>query len=242
MDAPQESKDEKHFELRRQYRESALKLSSTCDAYVGWATAQCLLDRIWDDQKVESGVPIGYGCQACGFILHPGYLGTTLRLARGKKKSEVNRTHRRREQRRKRKAAIAKEKQKKASNAPKSIDPLPKTGTNLVILKDDSSVVFDRHHLVITCGRCKSSVRCKGLKRETPNSKSLSAAVTVRNEIQKKEAAPTLTPTSDFVALPPVASKPTNPLIQADQQRKKKKKKKAPPKSNLMNFLNSLND
>lgn len=240
MDEPQDSKDEKHFELRRQYRESALKLSSACDESVGWSTTQCLLDRFWDDHSVESGQPIVFGCQVCGFILHPGYLGTTLRLARNKKNSEVNRTHRRREQRRLRKAAVAKEKLKKVPNAYRSADALPKTGTRLVILTDDSSAVFDRHHLVITCGRCRSSVRCKGLKRETTSSKSLSGTANSRNLVQKKEAVSTLKPNSDFVKLPPVASKPMNLLKQMDQQ--KKKKKKAPPKSNLMNFLNSLND
>lgn len=242
MDESQDSKDEKHFELRRQYRESALKLSSACDEFVGWVTTQCLLDRIWDDHLVESGQPVMFGCQLCGFVLHPGYLGTTLRLARNKNNSKVNRTHRRREQRRLRKAAVSKEKLKKVSNAHKSVDALPKTGTQLVILTDDSSVVFDRHYLVITCGRCRSSVRCKGLKRETPNPKSLSAAANSRNLVQKKESASTLKPNSDIVTLPPVASKPTNLLKQMDQQRKNKKKKKAPTKSNLMNFLNSLND
>ena len=241
MDAPQERQDERHLELRRQYRESALKLSSMCDASVGLATAQCMLDRMWDNHTAEPRQPIMYGCKACGFILHPGYLGTTIRLA-SSKKSEVNRTHRRRDQRLKRKVAIAKQKQKKGSNVPKSIDSLPKTGTKLVVLKDDASVVFDRHHLVITCGRCRSSVRCKGLKRDPPSSKGLSATGTSRDAVQKEEAAPTMTPNSDFVALPPDASKLTHLLIQTDQQRKKKQKKKVPPKSNLMNFLNSLND
>lgn len=243
MDSPEERKDENHFELRRQYRESALTLSSACDSSVGWAASQSLLDTFWDDQEVLSGQPISqptlYACQRCGFVLHPGFLGTTVRVRN--KKSEVNRSRRRREQRRKRKAAIAKQKQKRDSNIPRSIASLQKGGTTLVIMEDDPFVVCDRHHLVITCGRCRFSVRCKGLKREVLKSKSFSTTGSASTSAQMKETAPELKSASEFVALPPVSTKLANPVMPTGQ-RKKKKKQKTPPKSNLMNFLNSLND
>jgi len=238
MDAPEETRDKQYQELRRKFRDTALHLSSACDSSVGWETAQRILEHIWDVPNTESGQPILYACQACGFVLHPGFLGTTLRLARSKR-SDVSRTRRRREQRRKRKESIAKQKQKKDSSAQKNIDSLPKIDNKVVILEDDPCVVFDRHHLVITCGRCRSSVRCKGLKREASNSRSLPAIETSWNFAQKKQTATPINPTSDFVKLPPFAEKPANTLIQTDQR---KKKKKAPPKSNLLNFLNSLND
>ena len=238
MDAPEESKDEQHFELKRKFRESALTLSSACDSSVGWVASQTLLGTFWNNQDVVSGQPTLYVCHACGSIIHPGFRGTTLRVARSKK-SEVTQTLRRREQRRKRKAAISK--QKRDSNVPRSVDSIRKEGTTLVMLEDDPCLI-DRHHLVITCGRCRSSVRCKGLKREESNSRGLSGTESPSNLAQRKEIASSLKSTSDFVALPPVPAEPANPLQVQTGKRKVKKKKTSPPKSNLMNFLNSLND
>lgn len=283
--------NEQYRELRRKFRDDALNLSSACDSLVGWEASQRLLGSIWDGDddepktKAADGAPpdraILYACQTCGFVLHPGFLGTTLRLAscrRNKKRGDavVSRTRRRREQRRKRRASVAKQKQKKDSNSQKNIDSLPQMGAKVLILEDDPRVAFDRHHLTITCGRCRCSVRCKGLKkderggvapsayRQYRNSSSgnngrpsaIAVEKTWRNSARREgkaeaRTAPVTGPTSDFVKLPSASSlfaenklgNDAPPIIQAADQRKKKKKKKAlPPKSNLMNFLNSLND
>eukprot|EP00980_Cylindrotheca_fusiformis_P017162 scaffold5281_cov127-Cylindrotheca_fusiformis.AAC.11 len=220
--------------LTRQYRESVLQLGTTCDERTSWQTSQFILDKLWkDNEKDDKNQTITYGCQSCGSLIHPGYIGTGLRVTRGKKHSR-SRTVRRREQRKRRKEALQEEKEAKSSNRRiDSQDDQPRT--KMLLLEDDRRSVLDRHHLLIKCGRCRLAVCCKGIRREALKAKTPSPS------IHTNEWKPENDVESDFVKLPSIST-PAPTLLEQNEGKKRKKKKKAPPKSNLMSFLNSLND
>jgi hypothetical protein len=245
MDGSSLSQDERSDPLSvltRQYRESVLRLTSTCDESVSWQTSQCFLDKLWEDnEKAHCQQAVIYGCQTCGSLIHPGYMSTGLHVTRGKKASQ-SRTLRRREQRKQRKEALAQQKQASDVNRRKDSQAL-KAGIKMLLLEDDRSVTRDRHHLVIKCGRCRSTVRCKGIKREAPEPKPPPQAMQANAQSKTEKDNKSWNPKdgeSDFVKLPA----PANPLLSLLQQkeRRKKKKEKPPPKTNLMSFLNTLND
>jgi hypothetical protein len=244
MDGSNLSQDERSGPLSvltHQYRESVLRLTSTCDESVSWQTSQYFLDKLWEDnEKSHCQQAVIYGCQTCGSLIHPGYMSTGLYVTRGKKASQ-SRTLRRREQRKQRKGALAQQKQASDANRRKDSQAV-KASFKMLLLEDDRSAVLDRHHLVIRCGRCRSTVRCKGVKREAPEAKpppeSMRANVQSKTEKDNKSWTPK-DGESDFVKLPALAN-PVPSLLH--QKERKKKKKQPPPKSNLMSFLNSLND
>jgi hypothetical protein len=115
-------------------------------------------------------------------------------------------------------------------------------------LLQGDSILLDRHHLVMRCGRCQAKVCLKGVKRESQTSKKAAIRQTKDNSQMrtktnpKKAQAAATAPTDsmDFVQLPPTAAPP--PPLYIPQGRKKKKKIKAPPPNKLLNFLSSLND
>lgn len=224
--------------LTRQYRESLLRLAATCDERISWQTSQHVLDKLWDDNENDhSDQTILYGCQSCGCLIHPGYMGTGLRVARGNKDSK-SRTVRRREQKKRRKEALVEQKQPSDSNRPK-VSPADHLRVKLLLLEDQHNAILDRHHLLIRCGRCRLAVRCKGLKREQSPAKSMQANMKSK---RKQDGMPSASKMeSNFVKLPAVLT-PAPTLLEQNHSKKKKKKKKEPPKSSLMSFLNSLND
>ena len=218
--------------LTRQYRESILRLALKYDGKVSWQSSQHILDQLWDDTEENLTQKI-YGCQTCGDILHPGFLGTTLRVCRGNKGKRVRtRSQRRREQRKIRKQAFD---QQKEANDPNKRSSLPQADDNnhpkFSLLEDEQSLTLDRNHLSIRCGRCQSKFRVKGIKKISEPVPALAKA-NVQSRVQHKrdDASISNKDTIDYVQLPSLAN--------IDKKKKKKKK----PASNLLSFLSSLND
>ena len=242
--------------LTRRYRSNVLQLASSSNSRVAWETAQHVLDELWKDNDTnEEGKTLIYGCQGCGYRIHPGWKGTSLRVNRTAKKP--SRSLLRRLQRKKKKLALLQKKQAKdqSHRQQKEQTPGPRQQDRLILIQDDPNVVVDRHHLVICCGRCQARVRLKGLKRQQPTTKRdlvrKNATVVVKSKTTLMKKAPphnsTFTNDSlDFVQLPPSSSSSSSkpaPRTLPQGGKQKKKKKQAPTKANkLMTFLSSLND
>jgi hypothetical protein len=204
---------------------------------------------------------IVFSCQECGYLLHPGWNGTTLRVQRARK-AAATRTMRRRQQRQTKQLALSQQKQAKNHITPlqrrkqqgSTIDQANKEEEEpprLQLLQGDASVLLDRHHLVMRCGRCQAKVCLKGVRRESQTSqkaairqtKDYSQMRTKTNPKKAQAAATAPADSMDFVQLPPtVAPPPPPPPLFIPQGRKKKKKGKAPPPNKLLHFLSSLND
>lgn len=223
--------------LTKRFRREALQLCQNSKTPEAWRTAQHLLDQCWvDEESLSSNSPhnnvvvsIAYSCPQCGAVVYPGWEGTSLRVAR-LSLAKAARTRRRRLQRKQRRAFLSQQKQARDTNTTKhasknessAITALERT---ILLLRDDPDLVFDRHHVVIQCGRCQAKVRLKGLKREVPPtkqniqrkqmSKGTRVGVNVKSDERKQPVGShcdTSDPSSvdgpvDFLELPPAAPK-----------------------------------
>jgi hypothetical protein len=168
--------------LTKRFRREALQLCQNSNTPEAWQTAQHLLDRCWiDDDENDSSLNASNGtvasvymCSECGATVHPGWEGTSLRVAR-LSLTKAARTRKRRLQRKQRRLLLSQQKQAKDDNRsnkypPKSAESSSAT-KRFLLLREDTELVFDRHHLVVQCGRCQAKIRLKGLKREVPPTK-----------------------------------------------------------------------
>ena len=244
--------------LTHEYRTKVLQLGSTSNTEVAWIASQHVLDELWKDtcrEGPQKTTPISdavaYGCQECGFVIHPGWNGTSLRVRRF---DTPSRSFRRRQQRKKKQDTFLREKKAKdfqydrskkqqQQQQASSDDPM----SQMVLLKGDTNLALDRHHLAISCGRCQAKVRLKGLKRQQEDSKIKRAALVQHQtkkaletkQSSKNQASGSTHSSSDFLQLPPASL----PEERRKKLKQKQKKKKAPSNnSKLMTFLSSLND
>jgi hypothetical protein len=233
----------------RSYHCKLLGLTSSSNTDVAWNCAQHVLDQMWTAGNEVSADECRtiYGCRACGHLLHPGWQGTSLRVARSE--PTKSKTLRRRQQRQRKKLAIFKLKDARDVNRPKNEKPKETSSTKearVVLLHDDPNLVLDRHHVAIRCGRCQSKVRLKGLKPDKPNRPSMDAHRKRKMEHSaptskhRYEEPPCIQEPNDFVRLPPASKQSTNSLLAPPGRKKKKKPEPKPNK--LLSFLNSLND
>ncbi len=265
-------------ELTQEYHQNVLRLAHEFSgSEIAWNVSQHVLDRLWENEvsspassapsnNSSSTAVIAHGCQVCGFQIHPGWKGTTLRVKRPNKVSSVSakKTLRRRELRKRKKAARAEAmKAKRSGRRSNDEDKVTAAGGTLCLLRDDSGIgPLDRNRLVLTCGRCGDKTLCKGLKRETQVQPKIMHSNPPRKpqaSISSKSAAldefqrlPTISkkpppqPSRGKIATQKLSSSKMTPLEQKLALSKKKKKKPKPSQSkkggNLMNFLSSLND
>lgn len=246
--------------LTTRFRWETLRLCQTSDTKESWEAEQHLLDRLWekDTKLAPSAARVLYACPACGVYVHPGLEGTSLRVARFAA-VKSRRTRRRRMQRKQRRVTESQKKQGKDTNKPRNEEG-NKTSFNqmsmeTVLLRDDDNILFDRHHLVVQCGRCHAKIRLKGLKRDSPPTKQTvqrnqSSYGAIKHQETQGASTTTKALPSDsaageheFLQLPTAAAKPGNRsksqsiAIQADERQwkslsmsignpaKKKKKK-----------------
>ena len=196
-------------ERTHEYHQAVLRLAHEFSGTnVAWDVSQHVLDRVWESESSErtskpsnrayssSGSAAAaaiahYSCQACGYQLHPGWKGTTLRVKRcnQKRSPAKKKTLKRRELRKRKKAALARERNN--ANVVRHKDHRRNNNNNLAsnnnynnspnnpettkgrlhLLRDEVDLgpsILDRNHLVLTCGRCGDRTRLKGLKRELP--------------------------------------------------------------------------
>lgn len=244
------------------YRLDVLQLCQDSHTKESWEVSQHFLDKCWvEGDGSSNSESVIYLCPECGAYLHPGWEGTSLRVARYTD-IHAHRTRQRRRQRNKRRMMTLQ--QKKAKELAKQ-GSSKSTAFVKVVLRDDPDLLFDRHHFRLRCGRCATIIRLQGLKRELPPTKqaiqqkqqSNKGDVRVTRHDQRSsdprslrlEASPT-TSDGDFLVLPPAPPKPqsknhphSNPSSWGLQNPKRgKKKEKVVGKSKLLNFLSSLND
>lgn len=186
-------------QLTDAYHQTILGLTESSNTKVAWDVSQHVLDRLWmssatsgsaeENERLSSANPATaaafhkctvHACQACGYRLHPGWRGTSLRVKRPNKPSSpsAKRTIRRREQRKQRKAARDKEMKAKDQNGrrrsslsssavAKTTGDVIETNQRMVVLRDDPSIGrLERSRLVLSCGRCQDNTYLKGLRRE----------------------------------------------------------------------------
>lgn len=244
----------------RKYRETALQILVAEQDEVSSQIAEHFLDKLWEEEDVSKGshTQTMYGCQACGYVLHPGYEGTSLRVKRVTAKKGSLSTLRRRQQRKHQKLAATNQRGSKDTNSlnrrTKNSDSESAESVRMVLLSEDPHLVLDRHHLEIKCGRCQHKTLIKGLARERPTTKQdvqkqQAVSWSTKQRIKKREAASMVQDdvkdSSDFLALPPAATSKNSkkPAPKSIPTFKKKKKKRGNQGNNkLMNFLSSLND
>mmetsp|Transcript_24706 Transcript_24706/g.54409 ORF Transcript_24706/g.54409 Transcript_24706/m.54409 type:complete len:293 (-) Transcript_24706:555-1433(-) len=227
------------------YHQRILRLAEEfSDAKVAWDVSQQVLDRIWNADgfakhntpSVADSTPIFYACQACGYRLHPGWMGTTIRVERPKQpaSASVKRTIRRREQRKRRSVAFAEEAKVTDPKGRRRFSPSTVTsnsgeargevsGPKLVLLRDDPVAGrLQRNRLVLTCGRCRHKIFLKGLRREpklpisnaAAGRKSLASASPADKSGVENLA-------EDFVALPRYRKQPPPRVAEAISKRTK---------------------
>lgn len=253
---PQQSDDVSR--IRDEYRQSVLDL---CHEYsstqIAWDVSQHFLDKIWNSSPEnndsngnrgssshkgatpatvfpESGgttATVAYACQSCGYRLHPGWNGTTLRVKRPNPppSPSAKRTLRRRELRKRKKAARAEEmkaKDHRNKRGRRATVSGPSSGSmaaegasprqKLVLLRDDPGIGrLERHRMVVTCGRCKDKTYLKGLRRgqqeqqqqqrlQTPKTKQETANARASQDL--RHGAGDLS--ENFERLPELAKKP----------------------------------
>jgi len=279
-------------EIRDEYRQSVLELCHEFPSTeLAWDVSQHVLDRMWNSpennttnefngniigakpsivspENNSSTTTTNYACQSCGYRLHPGWNGTTLRVKRPNPFSSpsAKRTFKRREHRKRKKAALAEEKKAKDHRHNKrelsrndSQDASPRQ--KLVLLRDDPSINrLEKHLLVVTCFRCKDKTNLKGLRREQQQQQPQRN----KRKYQPKPNQGTTTVPShgvvgdlseNFERLPGLAKKPppssnaaktSSRMSLLEQKMFRKKKKKGSTNNNqsgnLLNFLSSLND
>lgn len=268
--------------LTKQYRYDVLQLCQGSNTMESWATSQFLLDKCW----LESPTPstnneherIVHLCPQCGAWLHPGWQKSTLRVARVPTHHTTHQTRKRRVQRKKRRALLVQSKKAKefhTNKAPGSSNATSnqslESQVEQVLLREDSDLFLDRHHLVLRCGRCDAKIRIKGLKREVPPTKQMiqqnqvgKCGASVKRQDSRplvsappvpSDQMPNALGDTDFLQLPPVLSKAKTTTTTTLSKhtplhlRNPKKGKTKSPKgigsgkdSKLLNFLSSLND
>jgi hypothetical protein len=181
--------------LTDSYHQAILSLAeaSNTGTEISWQVTQHVLDRVWSttsssniDASSSATVTddaVIYACQGCGYLLHPGWKGTNLRVKRFNNGSS---SIRRRKQRKRRKIARAEEMKakdnrnncrrasfgntKKISNCADAATTTADLQQRLVLLRDDESCTTDRsivrNNLVLTCGRCRDKTHLKGLLQQ----------------------------------------------------------------------------
>jgi len=259
--------------LTQEYHETILRLVNDDDdneslysQRVARDVSQHALDQLWkissDDASTATkwGLPNNnhnqgnttttYACQACGYVLYPGWKGTTLRVQRPKPCSSLKsrRTIRRRLLRKRKQAALAQDRKAKdekrprrnssSSGKPNGDDTAAAATTkssSVVLLRDDPETnPLDRNRLVLTCGRCGDKTYLKGLKRNTATTAAMPRASKQTQEVVQGHrhrfatTSTTTTPKGDlseaFERLPSAARTSSN---------KRPFPRKPPPPANL---------
>jgi len=226
---------------------------------ISWHVTQHVLDHIWVSSATSStnanetssfanngqssatatDENIVYACQGCGYILHPGWKGTKLRVKRPNKDGK---TIRRREQRKRRRKSCAEETRAKdnfryqhrhtSSSGPNDGNAVVNTNSSnkstsykthhqrLVLLQDDERSLV-RNHLVLTCGRCQDKIYLNGFRREQQMKTNLNATI-----IPISSTTSTITKmgnlADNFEPLPPSSATAVRPVSYG-------KKKPSPP-------------
>lgn len=265
--------------LTKRFRNETLQqLCQNSNTPEAWQTAQHLLDQCWidgGDDKDHTVAVSAYLCSECGATVHPGWEGTSLRVAR-RSLTKAARTRKRRLQRKQRRLLLSQQKQAKDDNRNNKYPPKSSAWSsnsdNRQLLREDTELVFDRHHLVVQCGRCQAKIRLKGLKREVPPTKqaiqrmqrkkvALVSVNTTKRDHKKAANEDSLGDDTDgrvgdFLELPApepkratlnntlsAHRKPYPRTLQAPGKiRKKKNGDGNKNKGKLFNFLSSLND
>lgn len=234
------------------------------DSKLAWDISQHVLDRVWQDESGNSQetakaseAVISYCCQACGFGIHPGWNGTTLRVKRFAKPKSIaaKRTLKRRALRQKRKALLQQAQASKHHQARRNASSETQGTVELRLLRDDATIEpLDRNHLVLKCGRCGDKTLLKGLKREPqvsskkqpPPQVAFSKVSNSSNGSRNFEQLPKLAATNVSPSAQSLRETPNkkSTLLEQKLGTKSKKKKKPPSKKsgNLMDFLSSLNN
>jgi len=175
--------------LTNKYHQITLGLAETSNNEIAWEVSQQVLDRLWiaglcgeasvatSSSAVVKSIVLDatatapsaaaidfedtvYACQACGYLLHPGWRGTYLRVKRPKPFLSVStkKTVRRREQRRRKRMARAEEmkannKNRSRSRRSSSSYSLPKPSSSSI--KAGSEDANDEHSKVRTTNQHK---------------------------------------------------------------------------------------
>lgn len=278
------------------YHQTMRGLAQECCNAVAWDISQTVLDRhrekgfpsdppaelsavntqerkaLPSASSTESIHPLtSQACQGCGFHLHPGWRGTSIRVRRPPKASSLsaNRTLRRREQRKRRRAARAEDMNVKETSRGRRTPVSTTDGSNptdekqFAILYDSRSICrLDRNLLVLTCGRCHEKTYLKGLRREIRDPSGTHSKPAPQSSVAAKaraDASGTGSLGENFEPLPKHRRKPppreslhasesSAPLSLLEQKLARKKKKKPTSISsneksgNLLLFLSSLNN
>jgi hypothetical protein len=173
--------------LTHEYHQTVLRLAHEfSNTNVAWDVSQHILNKLWDDSSSppsSESSTIAHVCKSCGYRLHPGWKGTSLRVKRPDCPFlvTVKKNIRRREQRKRRKAARAEEmkaRDHRRNNSGSRNHDATGTSTSTdsatanqrwLFLRDDPVIgILDRNVLVLTCGRCCDKTNLKGLPREQP--------------------------------------------------------------------------
>jgi len=174
--------------LTHDYHKTVLGLTQEFfGSQIAWKVSQHVLDKLWDDTasnedpaKESDITSIAHACQACGYRLHPGFEGTSLRIKRPNPISTISKRTKRRRLLRQRKrdaldAASKANRNRRHKAPPRTLAKTAAAETisyqKLVLLRDDETLnrSLDRNHLVLTCGRCKDKTYLKGLRRDSSN-------------------------------------------------------------------------
>jgi len=167
--------------LTNKYHQITLGLAETSNNEIAWEVSQQVLDRLWiaglggeasvatSSSAVVKSIVLDatatapsaaaidfedtvYACQACGYLLHPGWRGTYLRVKRPKPFLSIStkKTVRRREQRRRKRIARAEEmkannKNRSRSRPSSSSYSLPKPSSSSSSIKAGSEDANDEH-------------------------------------------------------------------------------------------------
>ena len=234
--------------LTDSYHQTILSLaeSSNTDTEIPWQVTQHVLDRVWcttsspnNDASTSTTVTdvddtVVYACQGCGYLLHPGWKGTNLRVKRSHNGSA---SMRRRKQRKRRRVARAEEMKAQDIRNNRRRSFVANTNKNtssgdsattaelqhrLVLLQDDESCTTDRpvvrNHLVLTCGRCRDKTHLKGLlQQQLKTTSPIVAAPTYKKKMNGGSGSDGNGNLADnFVSLPPARSS-----YQANNRKKK---------------------
>jgi len=233
--------------LTDSYHQTILSLAETSntDSEIPWQVSQHVLDRVWsttsssnNDSSSSATVTdvddtVVYACQGCGYLIHPGWKGTNLRVKRSNNGSSSIRRRKQRKRIRVERAQEMKAKDNRnnrrrssVANTNNNTNSVDSGSTNtaslqhrLVLLRDDESCSTDRlvarNHLVLTCGRCRDKIHLKGLlqqqlKTTSPNvaaptyKKKMTSSITSLNGGNSSDGIGSLA--NNFVSLPPACS------------------------------------
>lgn len=223
------------------YHQTVLNLGEISNTKISWHVTQHVLDYIWISSATSSTNAnvtssfvnngqssatatdeiIVHACQGCGYILHPGWKGTKLRVKRPDKDGK---TIRRRKQRKRRKKAYAEETRAKddyrnhhrrnSSSEPNRGNVAVNTNSSnksigvkthhrrLVLMQNDVRFLA-RNYLVLTCGRCQDKIHLSGFRQEQQKKTILKATFIPSSSTTTATITKTGNLADNFEALPP---------------------------------------